>query len=97
MAEVGDYAFVHAGVRPGVPLAEQAERDLLWIRREFLGEKGPHPKVIVHGHTPLEEAQLTRWRLGVDTGCYATGLLTAVRLHGEEQRLIQARAVRRSD
>jgi serine/threonine protein phosphatase 1 len=95
MVEAGDYAFVHAGVRPGVPLAHQAERDLLWIRQEFIQETGPHPKVIVHGHTPNEEAQLTRWRLGVDTGCYATGLLTAVRLEGEDQRLIQARAVRR--
>lgn len=95
MVEVGDYAFVHAGVRPGVPLAQQDERDLLWIRHEFIAEKGPHPKVIVHGHTPNEEAQLTRWRLGIDTGCYATGLLTAVRLHDADQRLIQARAVRR--
>jgi serine/threonine protein phosphatase 1 len=95
MVTVGDYAFVHAGVRPGVPLDQQVERDLLWIRQEFIAEKGPHPKVIVHGHTPNEEAQLTRWRLGVDTGCYATGLLTAVRLMDQEQRLIQARAVRR--
>lgn len=95
MVTVGDYAFVHAGVRPGVPLEQQDERDLLWIRHEFLAEKGPHPKVIVHGHTPNEEAQLTRWRLGVDTGCYATGLLTAVRLMDTDQRLIQARAVRR--
>jgi serine/threonine protein phosphatase 1 len=96
MVTVGDYAFVHAGVRPGVPLEQQEERDLLWIRQEFLAEKGPHPKVIVHGHTPKEEAELTRWRLGVDTGCYATGLLTAVRLLDADQRLIQARAVRRS-
>ena len=95
MVTVGDYAFVHAGVRPGVPLDQQVERDLLWIRHEFLAEKGPHPKVIVHGHTPNEEAQLTRWRLGVDTGCYATGLLTAVRLMDTDQRLIQAHAVRR--
>lgn len=95
MLTVGDYAFVHAGIRPGVPLERQEERDLLWIRQEFIAEKGPHPKVIVHGHTPNEEAQMTRWRLGVDTGCYATGLLTAVRLQDTDQRLIQARAVRR--
>jgi len=92
---VGDYAFVHAGVRPGVALDQQAERDLLWIRHEFIRERGPFGKVIVHGHTPSEEAQLTPHRLGIDTGAYATGLLTAVRLHGEEQRLIQARAQRR--
>jgi serine/threonine protein phosphatase 1 len=95
MVTAGDYAFVHAGVRPGVALEDQAERDLLWIRHEFIQEPGPHPKVIVHGHTPTEEAQLTRWRLGVDTGCYATGLLTAVRLQDDDQRLIQARAVHR--
>lgn len=95
MAEVGDYAFVHAGVRPGVPLAEQAERDLLWIRHEFLQDRGPHGKVIVHGHTPAEEAQLLRHRIGVDTGAYATGVLSAIRLYGTEQRLMQAKVDRR--
>ncbi len=95
IVDVGDYAFVHAGVRPGVPWDQQAERDLLWIRQEFLQEKGPFGKVIVHGHTPMEEAQLLPHRLGVDTGCYATGVLTAVRLDGEDQRLIQVKAERR--
>jgi serine/threonine protein phosphatase 1 len=97
MVTEGDYAFVHAGVRPGVALEEQTERDLLWIRQEFIAEAGPHPKVIVHGHTPSEEAQMMPWRLGIDTGCYATGLLTAVRLLDTDQRLIQARAARRLD
>ncbi len=95
MIDVGDYAFVHAGVRPGVPWDQQAERDMLWIRQEFLQEKGPFGKVIVHGHTPMEQAQLLPHRIGVDTGCYATGLLTAVRLQDEDQRLIQAKAERR--
>jgi serine/threonine protein phosphatase 1 len=95
MLDLGDYAFVHAGVRPGVPWNQQAERDMLWIRQEFLQEKGPFGKVIVHGHTPMEEAQVLPHRIGVDTGCYATGVLTAVRLEGEDQRLIQARAERR--
>jgi serine/threonine protein phosphatase 1 len=94
MLTVGDYAFVHAGVRPGVALEHQATRDLLWIRQEFLQDKGPFGKVIVHGHTPSEEPQLTRYRLGVDTGAYATGVLTAIRLQDEGQRLIQARARR---
>jgi serine/threonine protein phosphatase 1 len=94
MITVGDYAFVHAGVRPGVPLADQAERDLLWIRQEFLAERGRFEKVIVHGHTPMEAPQLTPTRLGVDTGAYATGVLTAVRLEGESQRVMQARARR---
>lgn len=90
----GDYAFVHAGVRPGVALEEQEERDLLWIRQEFIQSQGPHPKVVVHGHTPTEEAQLTRWRLGIDTGAYATGVLSAIRLEGTDQRLMQSKARR---
>jgi serine/threonine protein phosphatase 1 len=93
---VGDYAFVHAGVRPGVAIEDQAERDLLWIRWEFLNDRGPFGKVIVHGHTPMEEPQVLPHRLGLDTGAYATGVLTAVRLHGEEQRVIQARVQRRA-
>jgi serine/threonine protein phosphatase 1 len=87
----GDYAFVHAGVRPGVALEAQSERDLLWIRYEFL-QAGPFDKVIVHGHTPAVEPQMLKYRLGVDTGAYATGVLTAVRLYGEEQQLMQSRA-----
>lgn len=93
---VGDYAFVHAGVRPGVALEAQSERDLLWIRHEFLNDRGPFGKVIVHGHTPSEEPQVLKHRLGVDTGAYATGVLTAVRLYGEEQRLMQAKVQRQA-
>lgn len=93
---VGDYAFVHAGVRPGVALEAQSERDLLWIRHEFLNDRGPFDKVIVHGHTPMEEPQVLKHRLGVDTGAYATGVLTAVRLYGEDQRLMQAKVQRRA-
>ena len=92
MAVVGDYAFVHAGVRPGVPLSGQAERDLLWIRREFLDHPGPYEKVIVHGHTPTEQPELLGWRLGIDTGAYATGVLTALRIDDSGHRLLQARA-----
>jgi serine/threonine protein phosphatase 1 len=92
MVETGDYAFVHAGVRPGVPLDQQTARDLLWIRNEFLQARGPFGKVIVHGHTPTETPQILPHRLGIDTGAYATGVLTAVRLLGEDQRLMQTRA-----
>jgi len=94
MVTVGDYAFVHAGVRPGAPLDRQAEKDLLWIRGEFLQAKGPFEKVIVHGHTPMQEPQILKHRLGLDTGAYATGVLTAARLDDIGPRLMQARARR---
>lgn len=94
MAVVGDYAFVHAGVRPGAPLDRQAAQDLLWIRQPFLEAPGPFEKVIVHGHTPAEEPQILPHRLGIDTGAFATGVLTAVRLQGEAQGLLQAWARR---
>jgi serine/threonine protein phosphatase 1 len=91
MRIVGDYAFVHAGVRPGVPVERQTERDLLWIRQDFLQAPGPFGKVIVHGHTVTKEVQITPHRIGVDTGAYATGVLTAIRLEGQDQRLMQAK------
>lgn len=90
MVVVGDYAFVHAGVRPGVPLESQEPEDLLWIRREFLNSTGPFEKIIVHGHTWEPEAQVFSHRLGIDTGAYATGLLTAARIDETGYRLIQA-------
>jgi len=90
--EAGDYAFVHAGIRPGVPLERQSERDLLWIRKGFLDAPGPFAKVIVHGHSWDGEApQLGRHRLGLDTGAFATGVLTAMRLFDGEREVLQAR------
>jgi serine/threonine protein phosphatase 1 len=79
-------------VRPGVPLERQVEADLLWIRQPFLNADHPFEKIVVHGHTPAEQAYLGAHRIGVDTGAYATGLLTAVRLQGADRRLLQARA-----
>lgn len=92
IAVYGDYAFVHAGVRPGVPLAEQREEDLLWIRDEFLQSSRAFDKVIVYGHTPEPAPVLGRHRIGIDTGAYATGVLTALRLEGAERAIIQATA-----
>lgn len=89
MVIFGDYVFVHAGLRPGVPLEAQREQDLLWIRQDFLGVDRPFEKIVVHGHTPTEEAFLGRRRIGIDTGAYATGVLTAVRLDAGERRFIQ--------
>ncbi|WP_061938284.1 metallophosphoesterase family protein [Aureimonas sp. AU22] len=75
------YIFVHAGLRPGVPLTEQQDQDLLWIREPFLthgaGEDG---RLVIHGHTPGNVPVATRGRVGVDTGAYMGGQLTAVRL-----------------
>jgi serine/threonine protein phosphatase 1 len=95
MLVIGDYAFVHAGIRPGAALEDQAEDDLLWIRREFLDHPGPFPKIIVHGHTWLsEQPQLSEHRLGIDTGAYATGVLSAVRL---EDGVFEVLQVKRAD
>ena len=92
MLVVGDYAFVHAGVQPGTGLKDQREEDLLWIRQEFLEDEGPFEKVIVHGHSWTDsQPQLHPHRIGIDTGAYATGVLSAVRLDGDDIGLIQAR------
>jgi serine/threonine protein phosphatase 1 len=93
MLVVGDYAFVHAGVQPGVGLQDQREDDLLWIRQEFLADEGPFEKIIVHGHSWTDDKpQILPHRIGLDTGAYATGVLTAIRLDGEDIGLLQARA-----
>jgi serine/threonine protein phosphatase 1 len=84
----GDYFFCHAGVKPSVPLARQAEHDLMWIRDEFLNYRGPFEKVVVHGHTPVDEPENLANRINVDTGAYATGKLTCVVLEGHRRRFI---------
>jgi len=78
----GDFLFVHAGVRFGIPLAEQREADLLWIRNEFLDADEKFEKFIVHGHTPVREPDLRRNRINIDTGAYATGNLTLLTIQG---------------
>lgn len=88
---VGDYLFVHAGVKPGVPLAEQHDRDLFWIRRPFLEHAAPSEHIVVHGHTPAEGPELLTGRIGIDTGAYASGVLTAIRLIDNERVILQAR------
>lgn len=89
---VGGLIFVHAGLRAGVPLEKQRMKDILYIREEFLSEPVDSPLLIVHGHTPGDEAYGTRGRICVDTGAYATGLLTAVRFDGGRPALVTARA-----
>jgi serine/threonine protein phosphatase 1 len=89
MVTIGDYAFVHAGVRPGVPLADQRGTDLRWIRDPFLDHPEPLEKIIVHGHTILEEVAYRPHRIGIDTGAYQNGRLTALALEGDEDWLLQ--------
>ena len=79
----GDYFFVHAGVRPGVPLSQQKEQDLLLIREEFLLHEEAFGKIIVHGHTPVIEPDVRPNRINIDTGAYATGVLTGLVLQDE--------------
>jgi serine/threonine protein phosphatase 1 len=81
----GDYMFVHAGIRPGIPVTAQSDADLLWIRHEFLSDKRDHGACIVHGHTISRDPELRGNRIGIDTGAYMSGTLTAVGLEAEEQ------------
>jgi serine/threonine protein phosphatase 1 len=81
----GDYFFVHAGVRPRVSLAEQATEDCLYIREPFLSHRGSFGKIVVHGHTPVREPDVRANRIGIDTGGFFTGRLTALRLEGESR------------
>lgn len=74
----GDFFFVHAGIRPDIPIDEQAEEDLFWIREEFLAYEQPFEYFIVHGHTPVEAIDLRSNRINIDTGAFATGCLTCV-------------------
>ncbi len=86
---IGDYVFVHAGLRPGIPLNRQRERDLIWIREPFLSHSGLHEdKTVVHGHTPMPEPDIAPGRIGIDTGAVHSGRLTAIVLEGETFRFL---------
>jgi len=75
-----DQFFCHAGVNLDKPLDAQDADDLLWIRKKFLQDPRPTPKLIVHGHTPVKETDVTKDRIDVDTGCVYGGTLTAIAL-----------------
>ena len=85
----GDYLFVHAGVKPGVPLAAQTEADLIWIRDPFLDHASPFDKIVVHGHTPGQQPVIRSNRIGIDTGAVFTGRLTALRLQDGSGKFLQ--------
>lgn len=82
---IGDYAFVHAGVRPGITIEKQKVADLRWIRGEFLAHEGDLGAVVVHGHTITETVEEYDNRIGIDTGAYVTGRLTVLGLEGRER------------
>ena len=85
---IGDYVFVHAGVRPGVPLADQKVSDLRWIRGEFIEAAESRDFAVVHGHTILEQPHVSPLRISLDTGAFASGLLSAVGLEGTARWLL---------
>ncbi len=84
----GDFFFVHAGVRPGIDLSLQAEKDLILIRQEFLRYGGDFGKIVVHGHSPVRNVEHHPNRIAVDTAAYASGKLTAVVIEGSDVRTI---------
>lgn len=85
MIEIGDYLFVHAGIRPGVDLAAQKASDLRWIRDDFLDCRDDHGKLVVHGHSITDEVDLRPNRIGIDTGAFESGRLTAIGLQGADR------------
>jgi len=84
----GGYLFVHAGVRPGVPVMQQAAKDMMWIRDGFLSSRADHGHVVVHGHSTNYRPEERPNRIGIDTGAFATGHLTALVLDGTQRRFI---------
>jgi serine/threonine protein phosphatase 1 len=84
-----DYMFVHAGIRPGIPIDDQLSQDMMWIRNEFLSHRCAFEKMIVHGHTPTDRPVKTANRIGIDTGAHATHCLTAAILEGESCNFLQ--------
>ena len=86
----GDYLLVHAGIRPGIPVAMQSGHDLRWIRGDFLNSDARHEAMIVHGHTIVEGVVRRPNRIGLDTGAYKTGILSALRIEEAETSVLVA-------
>ena len=92
MVRLGDYLFVHAGIRPDVPLDDQLPSDLRWIRAPFLTSDADHGVTVVHGHTISKEAEIRANRIGIDTGAYASGILTALGLERRDRWMLATEA-----
>jgi serine/threonine protein phosphatase 1 len=84
----GGFAFVHAGIRPGIALRDQREQDLLWIREGFLDSTADHGCVVVHGHTPVRAPEFRRNRINLDTGAVYTGMLTCLMISDDELKFV---------
>jgi serine/threonine protein phosphatase 1 len=78
----GDFLFVHAGIRPDVPIERQNVNDLIWIRDEFLDSTRRHERFVVHGHTPVPHPDIRHNRINIDTGAWRTGTLTCIAIEG---------------
>lgn len=91
----GDYLFVHAGIRPGVEIDQQRQSDLRWIREAFLFDETDHGFIVVHGHTIRPEAEVRENRIGIDTGAYQSGVLTALAIEGSDSWFLDTRAAER--
>lgn len=89
MVDLELYLFVHAGVRPGIPLDQQNPEDLVWIREPFLRSEADFGRVVVHGHTPTVRPDVRRNRINIDTGAVFTGRLTCLVLEGATKRFLQ--------
>lgn len=87
----GDYLFVHAGVRPGASIEEQEPSDLRWIRRDFTEYRGSFGHMVIHGHTIVEQVDAQANRIGIDTGAFATGRLTAIGIEGADHWFLSTR------
>ena len=86
--EEGGYLFVHAGLRPAVPLESQDPEDLMWIRDEFLRSDDDFGRIVVHGHSITDEPEVRANRIGIDTGAFASGRLTCLVLDGATRSII---------
>lgn len=94
--EVGDYVFVHAGMRPGVPIEEQRQTDMRWIRSSFLETDWEFGKLVIHGHSICDDVVERANRIGIDTGAFASGRLTAIGLEGVDRWYLTAAPAERA-
>jgi serine/threonine protein phosphatase 1 len=92
MYQSGDYFFCHAGIKPGVPLTRQHRRDLLWAREGFMDDERWHGGVVVHGHTITETVEIRSNRIGLDTGAYRSGVLSAACFDGTDVDILTVRS-----